>query len=294
MLSGRPAAFLTSTLVLGLALAGCSAAAGETQPAAEADPDIAALLPDDIAQRGTILVGNDGANPPFEYMGEDGTTFEGVDPDLARAMGELLGVEIQFVQTSFDAIIPALQAGTIDMAMNSIGDTKEREEVVDFVTYYHNGTTIVVEKGNPLDLAPDALCGARVGVIRGSLQQNTMLPARAEACEADGEKAPSEHAYANVSEIALALGSGQVDALLADIPPAVDAASKNPGLEVVGPSFKNPNPGGIALPKGSDLADALAAAMSELMDNGTYEEILAEHGLEDIAIEEPEFNGARS
>ena len=54
------------------------------------------------------------------------------------------------------------------------------------------------------------------------------------------------------------------------------------------------NPGGIALPKGSELAEALEAAMTELMANGTYEEILAKHELQDIAIDAPAFNGGLS
>ena len=286
---------LAGAVVATLALAGCSGAADTTSTATEADPDIVALVPDDLAESGRLRVAMDGANPPFESLSEeDGTTFVGLDPDLAREIGALMGLEVEFVPTSFDGLIPGLQAGSADMALNSIGDTKEREEVVDFVTYYHNGSVALVEAGNPLDLSAASLCGARVGVLRGSLQQNSMLPAQAEACAADGEKAPVEAAFNQTPDSLLALQSGQVDAVLADVPTLVLASEANPAFEMAGPAFKNPNPGGVALPKGSELVEAVHAAITELMANGTYDDLIEEYDLGDIAIEESVVNGAVS
>jgi len=286
---------LAGAVVATLALAGCSGAADTTSTATEADPDIVALVPDDLAESGRLRVAMDGANPPFESLSEeDGTTFVGLDPDLAREIGALMGLEVEFVPTSFDGLIPGLQAGSADMALNSIGDTKEREEVVDFVTYYHNGSVALVEAGNPLDLSAASLCGARVGVLRGSLQQNSMLPAQAEACAADGEKAPVEAAFNQTPDSLLALQSGQVDAVLADVPTLVLASEANPAFEMAGPAFKNPNPGGVALPKGSELVEAVHAAITELMANGTYDDLIEEYDLGDIAIDESVVNGAVS
>ena len=290
---------LAGAVVATLALAGCSGAADATGTGTgtgtTTDPEIAALVPDDIADSGRLRVAMDGANPPFESLSEeDGTTYVGLDPDLAREIGALLGLEVEFVPTSFDGLIPGLQAGSADMALNSIGDTKEREEVVDFVTYYHNGSVALVEAGNPLELTAASLCGARVGVLRGSLQQNSMLPAQAESCAADGEEAPVEAAFNQTPDSLLALQSGQVDAVLADVPTLVLASEANPGFEMAGPAFKNPNPGGVALPKGSELVEAVHAAITELMANGTYDELIEEYDLGDIAIEESVVNGAVS
>jgi len=233
--------------------------------------------------------------PPFESTKSDGTTLEGLDPDLATAIGQLLGVEIEFVPTSFDAIIPALAAGTVDMAMSSIGDTKEREGTVDFATYYWNGTLVMVPEGNPEKLAADELCGASVGVIRGSLQQSTFLPAQGEACTAAGDEPPVEQAYQDGPQAQLALQSGRIDAVMTDAPPLLDAEAKNPDkFDTVGPLTRNPNPGGVAFPKGSELVAPVNAAIDELIENGTYADVLERWNLTDIAIDDSVVNGAQS
>lgn len=282
--------------VLVMTLAGCSAGAEEVAATdTQSNSAIAELVPAEVAETGVLRVAMDGANPPFESMGEDGQTFVGLDPDLAREMGALMGLEVEFVPTSFDGLIPGLQAGSSDIAMNSIGDTKEREKVVDFVTYYHNGTNALVADGNPQGLEADALCGARVGVLRGSLQQNDMLPGQAQLCEERGEQPPVESAYPQTPDSLMALQSGQIDAVLADIPVLVEADKANPdAFEIAGPAFKNPNPGGVALAKDSELVEAVHAAVSELMENGTYDELINQYGLGDIAIDESVINGARS
>ena len=267
-------------------------AAATTALAQEQDEELAAMLPESIKESGVIRMAINPAYPPFESVSDDGETLIGLDPDLANAMGEVLGVDVEFVHTSFDAIIPALAANKVDMAMSSIGDTKEREKTVDFVTYYWNGTLILVKKGNPKDIAADQACGVRIGVIRGSLQQSTFLPAHAPKCEAEGLEPPVAQAYQDGPQAQLALQSGRIDGVMLDAPPLLDAAEKNPAFETVGPLVRNPNPGGVALPKGSELAEPIHGALSALMENGTYEEILAKWNLTDIAIDESEINGA--
>lgn len=272
-----------------------------TDPAASADPSsgpeasLADMLPADIKEAGVIRMATDPTYPPFETMDTDGKTPIGLDPDIAKAVGELLGVEIEFVPTGFDAIIPALQSGKVDMAMSSIGDTKEREEIVDFATYYWNGTLVMVNKGNPKDLTADMACGATIGVIRGSLQQNTFLPSQAPKCEAAGLEAPIAEAYQNGPQAQLALKSKRIDGVMLDAPPLLDAAQKNPDdFETVGPLTRNPNPGGIAFPKGSELVEPVNAALNQLIEDGTYINILTEWNLKEIQIEKSEINGAVS
>lgn len=281
--------------ILTLALTGCSADATEATTDAKTDAAIAELVPAEIAETGVLRVATTGTNPPFGSLGEDGKTFVGFEPDLVREMAALMGLEVEFVQTSFDGLIPGLASGSSDIAMNSIGDTKEREKAVDFVTYYHNGTDALVADGNPKDLKADALCGAKVGVLRGSLQQNSMLPEQAEKCSAQGEEPPVEAAYPETPAALMALQSGQVDAVLADIPDLVVADKANPtAFEIAGPSFKNPNPGGVALPKNSELAEAVHASIKKLMEDGTYDTFLEKNGLQDIKVEESVINGAQS
>ncbi|MGI8458863.1 MAG: ABC transporter substrate-binding protein, partial [Propionibacteriaceae bacterium] len=233
--------------------------------------------------------------PPFESTAKDGKTIVGLDPDLANAVGQVLGVRIEFVPTSFDAIIPALAAKKVDLAMSSIGDTKEREKTVDFATYYWNGTLLLVPKGNPKGLAADLACGAKIGVIRGSLQQTTFLPKQTSVCKKAGKQPPQANAYQDGPQAQLAMQSNRIDGVLEDAPPVLDAAKKNATkFDTVGPLVRNPNPGGVAFPKGSELARPVSGAINKLIEAGTYTTILQKWNLDAIKIDKSELNGARS
>lgn len=268
-------------------------AQASSAPAQEKDDELAAALPADIKDSGTIRMAIQASYPPFESKADDGKTLVGLDPDLANAMGDVLGVEIEFVETTFDAIIPALAANKVDMAMSSIGDTKEREEIVDFATYYHNGTLVLVNKGNPEGIEADLVCGVRVGVIRGSLQQSTFLPSQESKCREAGLEPPTSQAYQDGPQAQLALQSNRIDGVMQDAPPVLDAADKNPEqFETVGPLVRNPNPGGVAFPKGSELVEPINGAINVLIENGTYAETLEKWNLKDIQIEESAINGA--
>jgi polar amino acid transport system substrate-binding protein len=305
MVAARPRKnlWITTALLSAAALSACGLnsspstepdAANETSTSTQAkNEELAAMLPADIQKSGVIRMAINPSYPPFESVGDDGKTLVGLDPDLANAMGDILGVDVEFVHTSFDAIIPALEAKKVDMAMSSIGDTKEREKTVDFATYYWNGTLILVKKGNPLDIAADQACGVRIGVIRGSLQQSTFLPAQEPKCAAAGLQPPVSQAYQDGPQAQLALKSDRIDGVMLDAPPLLDAAQKNPDeFETVGPLTRNPNPGGVAFPKGSELVKPINEAINMLIEDGTYDEILGRWNLTEIAIDKSQINGA--
>ena len=277
------------------ACGGSTPQSSATSSAPAVNSKLAAMVPENIRQAGKIRVGTDPTYAPFESTDADGKTIIGLDPDLAKAIGGLLDLDVELVPTSFDALIPSLAANKVDMAMSSIGDTKKRAETVDFATYYWNGTLLLISKGNPKELTAEQTCGGRIGVIRGSLQQTTFLPAQEESCKAAGKAAPTADVYQTAPQAQLALQSNRIDGVLTDAPPIADAAKKNPAkFESVGPLLKNPNPGGVALPKDSKLTAAINAAINELISNGTYESILNKWNLGDIKIEKSEINGALS
>lgn len=293
---------VAGVLLMGLAACGLNSSPSTDVPTNESsapsqvgDAELSEMLPAEIKQAGVIKMATDPGYPPFESMAKDGKTIVGLDPDLANATGELLGVKIDFVPTSFDAVIPSLSAKKVDMAMSSIGDTKEREKTVDFATYYWNGTLVLVKKGNPKGLKADMTCGARIGVIRGSLQQTSFLPKQTAVCKRAGQQPPEASAYQNGPQAQLALESGRIDGVMEDAPPILDVAQKNPAkFETVGPLVKNPNPGGVAFPKGSGLVKPINAALNKLIENGTYATILKKWNLEAIKVDQSEINGAQS
>lgn len=254
---------------------------------------LAAKVPASIRSAGVITVAIDPTYAPFESIKDDAVV--GLDADLATAIGQVLGLKVEFKQTSFDAIIPALQAKDADMALSSIGDSKVREEVVDFATAYWNGTLLLVKKGNPKKGTPELACGMNVGVIRGSLQQTDFLPAQDSKCLDKGKKAPVASIFASSNQAALALQSSRVDAVLADAPTVLQAAAaSNNALVSAGPIMHNPNPAGVAFTKGSGLTEPVSGAINVLIKNGSYDTMLKKWHLDDIGVKESTINGALS
>lgn len=298
---------LVAALAAALVAAGCGGTSASGHAAAAVptsankiaspskDPSIAAELPTSVRARGTLTVASDATYPPFESFSGNQSSIVGLDPDLAHAIGDVLGVKVTVVNVTFDSIIPGLAAHRYDMAMSSLGDTMERQRSVDFVTYYQNVTEALVPHGNPKHLSMSDLCGEQVAVVRGSLQETPMAPALSTRCRADGKGPLRVATYASDQASILALRSGRMDAVLADAPPLVEAVSTASGaFSIVGPAMRNANPGGIAVPKDSGLTEPLLAAIKVLMADGTYAQILAHWRLRSIAIHDPAINAAVS
>jgi len=292
---------------LALALAACggaaetstSAADGASAPPAETtaevpavteDEAIAAMVPDAVRQKGTFTVATEGTYPPFELYAEDNTTLIGVDPDLAAAVAGTMGLEVEFVNTKFDSIIPGLQAERFDAGWASFGATAERQEVVDFVTYFQGGSTILFPAGNPLDLTIDALCGRKLAVQKGTIYESDTVPELDQACLDAGEDPIEVSVFPAAPETILAVSSGRADATIGDLAPLAYAAEQADGQFEVQEEQFNTIPWGVALPKGSELAEPLLASIEKIMETGVYTEILEKWEVQSGAITDPEIN----
>ncbi len=144
---------------------------------------IARQLPPDIADGGTLEVGVNVPYAPNEFKDDDGTIV-GFGVELVHALGDVLGLEAVLNEADFDRIIPAVQAGTFEMGSSSFTDTKEREESVDFVTYYSAGVQWAQRTGESVD--PDNACGLRVAVQTTTIEDLEEVPAKSEECVARG------------------------------------------------------------------------------------------------------------
>src|SRR6201989_453960 len=153
-----------------LALSGCtkntdtSGPATETTAAAAAKVDeIANTVPEDIKSSGKLIVGVNVPYTPNEFKDPSGKII-GFDVDLMNAIASTLGLTADYREADFAKIIPAIQGGTFNVGMSSFTDTKEREQTVDFVTYFSAGSLWAKPKGS--DISPDNACGKKVAVQR--------------------------------------------------------------------------------------------------------------------------------
>jgi polar amino acid transport system substrate-binding protein len=285
---------VATALALGLALSGCGSEA-ESKPAAGGDGSPASMVPSDIRDKGVLTIAGDASYPPIGFMGEDGTTIEGLDAELAAELGKVLDLKVKDVNTSFDSIIPGLQGRKYDMGMSWMNDTEERQKVVDFVDYSRDGSSILAKAdASAAPTTLDELCGLSVAVQKGTVQQNDAT-AQSSKCEDAGKDKVDVQTYPDQSAANLALISGRADVTIADTPVAVWQEKQTKGkLKISGEPYGAVYHG-IALVKGSGMVDAVAAAMQELMDNGTYGKILAKWGMDNAVIDKVLVNGkARS
>jgi polar amino acid transport system substrate-binding protein len=271
-----------------------SAGTTTTIPTPSVNSDIAAEVPADIKSKGTLTVAADATYAPNEFIGADGTTVEGMSPDLGQAIGAVLGLTFKFVNASFDTIIPGLQSGKYDIGFSSFTDTKEREKVVDFVTYFTAGTSFYVqEQGGPTINSLGDLCGHSVAVERGTIQADDAT-AQDTKCKADGKSGVSVHVYPDQNAANLAISSGRQEVGMADSPVAAYIVEQSNGqFKLTGTPYDTA-PYGIAVPKGSGMTQPILDALKELMADGTYDAILAKWGLESGAITDPQINAAVS
>lgn len=264
--------------------------------------DIAALVPDAIKSKGTITIATDASYAPNEFSTDGGKTFQGMDIDLGNAIGKVLNLQVKFVNTPFDGILAGLAANKYELGMSSFTDNAEREKTVDFVTYFKAGTSIAVQKGNPLGIkSQEDLCGKKVAAERGTIQLDSLTKDALEdgtatlrgTCKTSGKPVPVAVPLPDQNAVNNALIAKRADAFTADSP-VVDYQVKitNGGIEQGG-TAADVAPYGIAIAKTSGaFKDAVQKAVQKLIDDGSYTKIMQTWGLTDGAITESKINGA--
>ena len=257
------------------------------------DSTVAAQVPSKFKSK-TLVVAADATYAPNEFIGSNGKTVEGMDPDLGKALAAVMGIKVKVVNTSFDGIIPGLAAGKFDVGMSSFTDTKERQKTVDFVTYFQAGTSFYVKAtGGPTINTLADLCGHSVGVERGTTQADDAT-AQSGKCKSAGKSGVKVAVYPDQNAANLAISSGRQQVGMADSPVAAYVVKQSNGqFKLTGKSY-NTAPYGIAIPKGSGLAKPFLSALKVLMSDGTYKAILTKWGIADGAITNPKINGAIS
>jgi ABC-type amino acid transport substrate-binding protein len=269
--------------------AGAAESSARAAPQSGAVEEIAATVPEDIRSTGRLIIGVNVPYAPNEFKDASGAIV-GFDVDLMNAITRTLGLVPEYRETPFDAIIPSVRGGDFNVGMSSYTDTKEREEQVDFVTYFEAGTMWAQKPGAGVD--PANACGLTVGVAIPSLQEAEEIPAKTAACETAGNPPIDKRVFADQDELTGALINGEVDAMSADSPVTLFAIKTSGGaLEAAGEVFDSA-PYGWPVPKDSDLAQSLLKALEHLIQTGEYKTIATMWGVEKGMIITPTINGA--
>jgi len=283
-----------------LAVAGCGghkrSASVADQPTSGGLTTLGRELPANIRATREIRVGADISYAPLEFYnalapdvldrpaGEPAPQVQGIDPDLANALGRKLGVRFTFVSVPFDNLIDSLRAGHIDVIISGMSATADRAKLISFVEYFKAGTSIVVRKAAAGSVhSLQDLCGRTVAVQAGTTQEELATTQKG-LC---GKKQLTIRSLPSGSQVLLQVKHRQADAALVDFPVAaynakVSAAGRD--FAVVGNQI-DPGPFGIGVRKGDgQLREVLRTALEQSFADGTYRQILSGWNVSDGAV----------
>ena len=215
----------------------------------------------------TLTMGTNAAFQPYEYY--ENETIVGIDAEIAAAIAEKLGMDLQIVDMDFDAIIPSVVQGKVLMGMAGMTVTDERLQQVSFSDTYALGVqAIIVKEGSEIasvdDLSAD---GAewKIGV-----QQSTTGDIY---CTSDfGEERVDR--YKTGPDAVEALKAGKVDCVIIDNEPAKAFVAANEGLVILDSKYTEEEYAIAVAPENGELLEKINAALKELTEEGVVDEIL--------------------
>jgi polar amino acid transport system substrate-binding protein len=292
---------LAAVSMLSLALAGCSvneavpgaakASAVQTQTL---NQELHDALPEKIKAAKKLVAVNNGSFPPYTVVGANGQ-LEGATADLSKAMGELLGVEIEHSTVDgLASILSGMEAGRYDLDLGPVGDFKKRQEQGTFVDWVQEFVVFAVASGNPKGITDlSSACGKKIAVMASGSAEGVITTQSAK-CTAEGKPAVEIQSYKDQPSSILAVQSSRADAFFSSQAPLTYFVEQSKGaLELAGtgqPNGFNDLFQGAVVPKDSGLADVVRKAFDTLFENGTYAEIMKNHGLEGNLIKAPGIN----
>lgn len=266
--------FMTMFLSLAMALSLVACGGGETPapegndetPAVEGNED--AALP--TAVKGVLSMATEATFPPYEYY--DGDSLVGIDVDVAGAIAEKLGLELDVVDIAFDSIVPGVQGGKYDIGMAGMTVNAERLEQVNFTDSYAKGVQVVIVKEGSAITSVDDLFAEGANNTVGTQTGTTGFLYASD--EIEGAGLGTVKSFPKTTDAVEALKNDQVDCVILDNEPAKKLVEANEGLTILDTTYADEDYA-IAVSKDNEaLLEAVNGALNELIAEGTLQEIV--------------------
>lgn len=243
-------------------------------------PSQAAETPPTLHE-GVLTVGMEISYPPFESY--DGDDVVGFDPDVAEALAERLGLEVDYFDTRFPNLILGLDSGRFDTIISGMYILPDRIKQADAIPYAQTGAAIMVAAGTDAQPAtPEALCGMTVGLQQGTSWVGKLNTLSADYCVPNEKGAIEIREYPTNSEASQALMSGNIQAQLELLSAAHAIADKSRGrIEITSDNAIYPETLGIYVKKGNEaLYQAIESALEDFKQTDEYQNLLEQYNLE--------------
>ena len=216
---------------------------------------------DGTVEKGKLIMATNAEFPPYEYR--EGDKVVGIDAEIAQAIAEEMGMELEIEDMAFDSIIAAVTSGKVDVGIAGMTVTEDRKESVDFSnTYMEAAQVIIVQEGSTI-ATPDDLAGKKIGVQLGTT---------GDIYAADIKDATIER-YNKGFEAVQALSQEKVDAVVIDREPAKVFVEENTGLALLDEEFTVEQYAIAVAKDNKELLDEINAALAKLEESGKLQEI---------------------
>jgi len=242
-----------------------------------------------IQKKGNMVIGMTLFAPMNYYKGDE---FVGFDTELALAVGEKLGIKIEFIEINWDSKEVELNSGNIDCIWNGMCITEERKQNMSITNPYLYNTQAIVAKTDRIEELMANRKGITVVAEQGSTGEGKLLGTIPddETVVVSAKDYFSESNYVAVDSMAKALmevKSGTADMAVVDSVCALAMVGEGTDYDDMTVNVDN-NFGlqeyGIAFRKGSDVTEKVNQAIYELTKDGTLAEIAARYGLTEMLV----------
>jgi polar amino acid transport system substrate-binding protein len=236
----------------------------------------------------TIKIGVDPESPPYVFRDEkDFNNLVGADADLARAVFACAGLKTEFFAGGWSGLLPALNAGQIDVMWDLLYYTPERAKQTSFATYMQAGTGGLVEIGNPKKIDDiGKICGMTVAAGVGTVEE-TMARAQAAKCKAAGKPETTIMTFPDIASGARLVASHRADAMMYDLSLVDGLAKKNPQLYMRGFMLLSGMKIGVGIKKGNnELIAVVSDGLKAMQATGKQKAIFQKYGI-DPTLEAP-------
>lgn len=255
--------------VMCFSMAGCGGSVGSSEGTTEGTTGEAVASADggiELSQEGKLIWGTNAEFAPYEYM--EGSEVVGIDAEIADALAEKLGLTAQVENMAFNAIVPAVTTGKVDIGLAGMTADEERKKNVNFSEpYVEAGQVIVVNKDSDIKSVAD-LSGKIVGVQNGTTGDEYVSD------EENGVGVASVERFSSGPEAAQSLATGKIDAVVIDNEPAKAIVANNADLIVLEEPLTSEQYA-IAVSKDKPaLLEAINGALNEMKESGELQTIL--------------------
>ncbi|MCW4463945.1 amino acid ABC transporter substrate-binding protein [Glutamicibacter sp. MNS18] len=252
---------LSTAAVLALTLSACgSGGSGDTQGQSDS-------LLEHVQESGVLTVGTEGTYRPFSY--HEGNDLVGFDVEIIEAVGDKLGVDVQFEETQWDGIFAGLDAKRFDVIANQVTINPEREEKYLFSAPYTVSNGVVVTGSDNTDITS-------FESLEGKTTAQSLTSNWYEAAQEAGANVEAVEGWAQAVTL---LKQGRVDATINDKLTYLDSQNTSPddSIKIAAESEEQSRVGVALRQEDSDLRDAINTALEELRSEGTLAEISAKY-----------------